>query len=126
MGRRNWRKRPLLKPRRQMKACHDLVTDFVQFHRDEVDLDTAAALFPRMDLATPSFLEMVDFLQLKGFGSCVDGEDERQDFLPALSFSPEITDELMFGDCRHIYFCRAKEVLVARRFDRIWLILQCY
>ena len=33
--------------------------------------------------------------------------------------------ELMFGDCGHIYFYIPKEDLAARRFDRIWLILQC-
>ena len=33
--------------------------------------------------------------------------------------------ELMFGDCGHIYFYIRKEDLAARRFDRIWLILQC-
>ena len=33
--------------------------------------------------------------------------------------------ELMFGDCGHIYFYITKEDLAARRFDRIWLILQC-
>ena len=34
--------------------------------------------------------------------------------------------ELMFGDCGHIYFYITKEDLRERRFDRIWLILQCY
>ena len=34
--------------------------------------------------------------------------------------------ELMFGDCGRIYFCIRKEDLLARRFDRVWLILQCY
>ena len=34
--------------------------------------------------------------------------------------------ELMFGDCGHIYFYITKEDLAARRFDRTWLILQCY
>ena len=34
--------------------------------------------------------------------------------------------ELMFGDCGHIYFYILKEDLAARRFERIWLILQCY
>ena len=33
--------------------------------------------------------------------------------------------ELMFGDCGHIYFYITKEDLAARRFDRVWLILQC-
>ena len=34
--------------------------------------------------------------------------------------------ELMFGDDGLIYFYITKEDLAARRFDRIWLILQCY
>lgn len=34
--------------------------------------------------------------------------------------------ELMFGDAGHIYFYITKEDLQARRFDNIWLILQCY
>ena len=33
--------------------------------------------------------------------------------------------ELMFGDCGRVYFCIRKEDLAARRFDRVWLILQC-
>lgn len=33
--------------------------------------------------------------------------------------------ELMFGDCGRIYFYIRKEDLSARRFDRVWLILQC-
>ena len=33
--------------------------------------------------------------------------------------------ELMFGDCGYIYFWIRKEDLLAHRFDRIWLILQC-
>ncbi len=33
--------------------------------------------------------------------------------------------ELMFGDCGRIYFYITKEDLKERRFDRVWLILQC-
>lgn len=33
--------------------------------------------------------------------------------------------ELMFGDCGHLYFYITKEDLAARRFDRVWPILQC-
>ena len=33
--------------------------------------------------------------------------------------------ELMFGDCGHIYFWIKKSDLAERRFDRIWLVLQC-
>lgn len=34
--------------------------------------------------------------------------------------------ELMFGDCGRIYFYIRREDLKRRRFDRIWLILQCF
>ena len=32
---------------------------------------------------------------------------------------------LMFGDAGHIYFYITKEDLEAKRFDKVWLILQC-
>jgi len=90
---------------------HDIVTYFMQFHRDEVDPDTAAALFPGIDPAKLSYAEMVDFMQLKRFGSCVDGEDERQAFILDLSFNPEITDELMvvYFDLNREIFCITHE-----------------
>lgn len=34
--------------------------------------------------------------------------------------------ELSFFDCGRLYFWIRKEDLAARRFDRVWLILQCY
>lgn len=34
--------------------------------------------------------------------------------------------ELMFGDCGRIYFYIPKEDLLVHRFDRVWLMLQCY
>lgn len=34
--------------------------------------------------------------------------------------------ELMFGDSGRLYFWIRKEDLANRRFDRVWLILQCY
>ena len=34
--------------------------------------------------------------------------------------------ELMFGDCGRIYYYIRKDDLAARRFDRVWLILQCF
>lgn len=86
-------------------AYHDIVTFFMEFHRDEVGPDTAAALFPGKDPAKLSYAEMMDFMRLKRFGSCVDGEDERQAFILDLSFNPEITDELMV-----IYFDLNKEI----------------
>lgn len=39
--------------------------------------------------------------------------------------SEEEDFELMLGDCGMLYFYIRKEDLPARRFDRVWLILQC-
>ena len=82
---------------------HKCVTFFMQFHRDDVEPDIAADLFPGIDLTKLSFIDMVDFLKLKRFGSLVD--DEKQVFILDLSFNPEITDELMV-----VYFDLNKEI----------------
>ena len=84
---------------------HDLVTFFMQFHRDDVGSDIAADLFPGTDPAKLSFAEMVDFLRLDRFGSLVDYKMDQQVFIMDLSFNPEITDELMV-----IYFDLKKEI----------------
>ena len=84
---------------------HDVVTFFMEFHRDDVGPDIAAELFPGTDPSKLSFAEMVDFLKLKRFGSLVDSETEQQAFILDLSFNPEITDELMV-----IYFDLNKEI----------------
>ena len=84
---------------------YGIVTYFMQFHRDEMGPDVAAELFPGTDPMKLSFAELVDFLKLKRFGSCVDGEDDQQCFIMDLSFNPEITDELMV-----VYFDLNKEI----------------
>ena len=84
---------------------HDVVTFFMEFHRDDVGPDIAAELFLGTDPSKLSFAEMVDFLKLKRFGSLVDSETEQQAFILDLSFNPEITDELMV-----IYFDLNKEI----------------
>lgn len=84
---------------------HDVVTFFMEFHRDDVGPDIAAELFPGTDPSKLSFAEMVDFLKLKRFGSLVDSETEQQAFILDLSFNSEITDELMV-----IYFDLNKEI----------------
>ena len=84
---------------------YNVVTFFMEFHRDDVGPDIAAELFPGNDPSKLSFAEMVDFLQLKRFGSLVDDETDQQVFIMDLSFNPEITDELMV-----IYFDLNKEI----------------
>ena len=84
---------------------HDVVTFFMELHRDDVGPDIVAELFPGTDQAKLSFSEMFDFLKLKRFGSLVDSEMNQQVFILDLSFNPEITDELMV-----IYFDLNKEI----------------
>lgn len=76
-------------------ADHDTVTYFMQFHRDELEPDTVAELFPGTDPTKLSFAEMVDFLTLQRLAGCVDEETEQPAITLDLSFNPEITDELM-------------------------------
>ena len=82
-----------------------VVTFFMQFHRDDVGPDIANELFPETEPSKLSFVEMVDFLKLKRFGSLVDDEMDQQVFIMDLSFNPKITDELMV-----IYFDLNKEI----------------
>ena len=90
---------------------HDVVTFFMEFHRDDVGPEIAAELFPGTDPSKLSFAEMVDFLRLKRFGSLVDSETEQQVFILDLSFNPEITDELMviYFDLNQEIFCITHE-----------------
>ena len=90
---------------------NDVVTFFMEFHRDDVGPDIAAELFPETDPAKLSFAEMVDFLRLKRFGSWVDGETNQQAFILDLSFNPEITDELLvvYFDLNQEIFCITHE-----------------
>ena len=90
---------------------HDLVTFFMQFHRDDVGPDIAADLFPGTDPSKLSFAEMVDFLRLDRFGSLVDYKMDQQVFIMDLSLNPEITDELMviYFDLNQEIFCITNE-----------------
>lgn len=60
----------------------------------------------RQETAAPSLEDWRLLFQLDSFGT--------------LNFS------LDFGDCGSIYFYIRKDDLAARRFERAWLILQCY
>ena len=83
---------------------YDEVSYFMEFHRDEVDPDTAAKLFPVDDPSALTFSEMVDCLRLDRFGSFVDNGS--QAFIMDMCFNPEITDELMV-----IYFNADKQIV---------------
>ena len=66
--------------------------------------------FPKMSGAERADLARrgEEWTLLFQFGSILDGEDE-----------------VMFGDLGSIFFCIRKEDLAARKFDDVWLILQC-
>ena len=71
------------------------VAYFMEFHRDELEPDDTAALFPVDDPTALSFSEMVDYLRVDRFGSVIDAEMDAQVFIMDLNFNPEITDELL-------------------------------
>ena len=71
------------------------VAYFMEFHRDELEPEDAAALFHVDDPSALSFSEMVDYLRVDRFGSVIDAEMDAQMFIMDLNFNPEITDELM-------------------------------
>ncbi len=81
------------------------VAYFMEFHRDEMDVDTVLELFPSSNVDTITFTEMVDFLKMIRFGSLIDNKTNQQAFIMDLSFNPELTDELMV-----IYFNLEKQV----------------
>ena len=82
------------------------VAFFMEFHRNDIDCDTAAELFSTDDPSALSFAEMVDYLKIKRFGSSIDRDCKEQIFIMDLSFDPEITDELMV-----VYFDLNKQII---------------
>lgn len=68
---------------------------FMEFHRDEIEPEDTAKLFPVDDPSALSFRDMVDYLSVNRFGSVTDAQSEEQWFIMDLNFNPEITDELM-------------------------------
>lgn len=81
------------------------VAYFMEFHRDEMDSDAVAALFPTSNVDTMTLIEMVDFLRIHRFGSLIDRKTKQQAFIMDLSFNPDLTDERMV-----IYFNLEKQI----------------
>ncbi|OUO92930.1 DUF2004 domain-containing protein [Cloacibacillus sp. An23] len=71
------------------------VAYFMEFHRDELEAEDTAKLFPVDDTTALSFSEMADYLRVDRFGSIADAKTGEQGFIMDLNFNPEITDELM-------------------------------
>lgn len=82
------------------------VAYFMEYHRDQLDPDTLAELFPLCDPGAMSFAQMVDFLKIVRFGSLLDEETGKQAFVLDLSFNPELSDELLV-----VYFDLEKQVV---------------
>lgn len=82
----------------------DVVECFMAFHRDELEPEDVAKLFPVEKPSELSFVDMVDYLTVNMFGSMMD--DDEQGFIMDLNFNPEITDELMV-----VYFDLEKQVI---------------
>lgn len=83
---------------------HELVSGFMEFHRNDVGLPVAKSLFPDVDISLLSYEIMVDYLKLKRFGSILD--EGQQLIIIDLSFNPLITDELMV-----VYFNKNQEIV---------------
>ncbi len=85
---------------------YGIVSYFMEFHRDDLPEDMVKALFPVENSSALTLTEMADYLQLKRFGSFLDGETKEQRFIMDLTFDPEITNELLV-----IYFNADKQIV---------------
>ena len=147
---------PMVKIQIAQKTSYPSWTDFSEVFPDEKDYDAFDLVWNELTDETPEnrsqLLGWPDVIQTSMFDECdlVSqgyrlGNPENWNRIPKdirqqaeetardrwmLLFQLDTVEqgdfELMFGDCGHIYFYITKEDLAARRFDRIWLILQCY
>lgn len=85
---------------------YDSVKYFMEFHKEDLDSETLAQLFPLEDISKLTFTDMVDYLKIKRFGSLIDMDWEEQVFIMDLSFNEDFTDELMV-----IYFNLEKDII---------------
>ena len=85
---------------------YGIVSYFMEFHRDDLPEDMVKVLFPVENPSALTLTEMADYLQLKRFGSFLDGETKEQRFIMDLTFDPEITNELLV-----IYFNADKQIV---------------
>ncbi len=85
---------------------YSIVSYFMEFHQDDLPEDMVKALFPVENPSALTLTEMADYLQLKRFGSFLDGETKEQRFILDLTFDPEITNELLV-----IYFNADKQIV---------------
>ena len=146
-------KLPILNIKLSCQASYPSIEDFSRAFPDEKDDDAVYEVYNQLlDENSDTYSQLLgwpDVIQSSMYSECdlvtkgyylgggwlgIDKEDrklaeetahERWQLLFQLD-TVECDDfELMFGDCGHIYFFITKEDLAARRFDHIWLILQC-
>lgn len=147
---------PMVKIQIAQKTSYPSWTDFSEVFPDEKDYDAFDLVWNELTDETPEnrsqLLGWPDVIQNSMFDECdlasqgyYLGDGNGRNKIPKtirqraeetardrwmLLFQLDTVElgdfELMFGDCGHIYFYITKEDLAARRFDRIWLILQCY
>ena len=147
---------PMVKIQIAQKTSYPSWTDFSEVFPDEKDYDAFDLVWNELTDETPEnrsqLLGWPDVIQNSMFDECdlaspgnYQGDGNGWNKIPKdirqqaeetardrwmLLFQLDTVEqgdfELMFGDCGHIYFYITKEDLAARRFDRIWLILQCY
>ena len=55
-----------------------------------------------------------------------DAPDRADDWQLILQIDSDIEADMEWGDVGRLYLCARKHDLVARRFDRCWMIMQCY
>ena len=84
---------------------YDVISYFMEFHRDEIDSDVTVELFQVDNPSDLSFVEMVDLLKIKRLGGLIDSESQQQIFIVDLSFNTDFTDELIV-----IYFNLEKQI----------------
>ena len=146
---------PMVKIQIAQKTSYPSWTDFSEVFPDEKDYDAFDLVWNELTDETPEnrsqLLGWPDVIQNSMFNECdlasqgyYLGDGNGWNNIPKairqqaeetardrwmLLFQLDIVElgdfELMFGDCGHIYFYITKEDLAARRFDRIWLVLQC-
>ncbi len=103
---------------------------------DDDDLEADCKLLGYADVIQNSMLEEIAMVTAGTYCGNADAyrnrtEDQKQADMEAarewilLAQFGTLSDEIMFGDCGCIYFYIRKEDLAARRFDKVWLCLQC-
>lgn len=83
---------------------YDIVSGFMEFHKEELDSDTLREIFSVHDPDALTFDEMAGKLKMTAFSSDID-EEEQPVFITDLSFGKDFSDELLV-----VYFDSSQEI----------------